>query len=81
MSIDGVVEFLMCFADQPTARLAGANFFKRRPDLVRSYRREFQKYAERGLDWALPSGYAKELAFASHVFRFGDLTREGSSRD
>jgi hypothetical protein len=76
MDIDRVVEFLMCFADQPTARLAAANFLKRRPDLLRAYRRDFERYTERGLDSDHPSGYAKKLAFASHVFRFGDLTAE-----
>ncbi len=76
MTIDRAVEFLMCFADQPTARRAAANFLKRRPDLVDDYRHELRKYAELGLDSSHPSGYAKALAFASHVFEFGDLTAE-----
>jgi hypothetical protein len=76
MTIDRVVEFLMCFADQSTARLAATNFFKRRTDLVSAYRRDFNDYAERGLSSEHPSGYAKQLAFASHAFKFGDLTAE-----
>lgn len=74
MTIDRVVEFLVCFADQPTARLAAANFLRRRPDLVRAYRRDYARYAESGLDAEHPSGYAKQLAYASHAFAFGDLT-------
>ena len=78
MCIEGAVEFLMCFADQHAARTAAVNFLHRRPDLVRSYQRDFQRYAERGLDWSHPSGYAKQLAFASHLFHFGDLTQGGA---
>jgi hypothetical protein len=77
MTIDRVVEFLMCYADQSTARLAAVRFLKRRPDLVRGYQRDFERYAERGLDSEHPSGYAKQLAFASHAFKLGDLTAEG----
>ncbi len=77
MTVDLVVEFLMCFADPSTARLAAANFLKRRPDLVRAYQRDFERYGERGLDSEHPSGYAQQLAFASHAFKFGDLTAEG----
>jgi hypothetical protein len=76
MTIDRVVEFLMCFADQPRARLAAAHFLKRRPDLVRAYQRDYGRYAERGLESEHASGYAKQLAFASHAFKFGDLTAE-----
>jgi hypothetical protein len=61
MTIDRVVEFLMCFADQSTARLAAANFLKRRPDLVSAYRHDFEGYAERGLSSgihrAMPSNW------------------------
>lgn len=77
MDIDRVVEFLMAFADQSTARLAAASFLKRRQDLVGAYRRDFERYSESGLDSQHPSGYAQKLAFASHAFRFGDLTAEG----
>ena len=75
MDIDRVVEFLMCFSDKSTARSAAANSLTRRPDLVRAYQDEYQRYAERGLGSEhLSSGHAKELAFASHAFHFGDLT-------
>jgi hypothetical protein len=77
MTIDRVVEFLMCFADKSAASLAAATFLKRRPDLVSAYHRDFERYAERGLDSEHPSGYTKQLAFASHVFKFGNLTAEG----
>lgn len=76
MSIDRVVEFLMRFGDQSTARLAAANFLKRRPDLVHAYRHDFAHYAETGLDSKHPSGHAQRLAFASHAFEFGNLTAE-----
>lgn len=74
MTIDRVVEFLMCFADHATARLAAVNFLNRRPDLIIAYQRDFARYAERGLHSENPSGYAKQLAFASHAFQLGDLT-------
>lgn len=73
MMINRIVEFLMCFADQPTARLAAANFLKRRPDLVQAYEQSYRSYAENGLSADRPSGYAEKLAFASHLFKFGDL--------
>ena len=78
MTIDRVIEFLMCYSDQPTARMAAANFLKGRADLVRAYKRDYERYAERGLDWSPPSGYAKQLAYASHAFHFGDLTEKAS---
>ena len=73
MSIDRVVEFLMRFADQSTARLAASSFLKRRPDLIGAFRRDFERYAASGLDSQHPSGYAQQLAFASYAFKFGDL--------
>ena len=78
MSIDLVVKFLMRFADESTARSAAVGFLRRRHDLVGEYRREFKRYLECGLDTQHPSGYAQELAFASHAFKFGDLTVEGA---
>ena len=75
MTIGGVLEFLMCFSDQQTAKTAAANFLIRRHDLIQSYGREYKNYAERGLNPIHPTGYAKQLAFASHAFEFGDLSR------
>jgi hypothetical protein len=76
MTIDRVVEFLLCFADHSTAWLAATSFLGRRRDLVRAYERSFERYAEHGLDSEHPSGFAMQLAFASHAFQFGDLTVE-----
>jgi hypothetical protein len=76
MMIDRVVEFLMCFAAPEAARRAASNFLIRRPDLVADYQRDFGRYAERGLEYRHPSGYAMQLAFASHLYGFGDLTRD-----
>ncbi len=73
MEMNRAIEFLLCFSDQQTAKTAASNFLRRRPDLIQSYQQELQNYAERGLNSAHPSGYAKQLAFASHVFGFGDL--------
>jgi hypothetical protein len=79
MEIGSVVEFLMCFADQPTVRRAAASFLERREDLVPTYQRDFKRFAERGLDSGVPiGGFAMELAFMSHAFEFGDLTAEGA---
>jgi hypothetical protein len=74
MSIERVVEFLMCFADKPTARMAAVQFFQRRPDLVPDYRIEFQRYADLATRDTVPSGYAQQMALASHLFDFGDVT-------
>ena len=75
-TIDKVLDFLMCFADAETARKAAQNFLDRRPDLASNYRRDFARFAERGLDWRTPSGYASQLALASHLFEFGDVTEK-----
>ena len=74
MTIDHVVNFLMCFADQKTAQSAAANFLKRRPDLLFQYEQSYRRYALDGPESIRPSGYAEQLAVAAHVFRFGDLT-------
>jgi hypothetical protein len=79
MEIDRVIEFLMCFADQPTARLAAAKFLKKRRDLLQEYQQSYQRYVKDGLGSKRPSGYAEQLAFASHAFKFGDLTVRGST--
>jgi hypothetical protein len=76
MDIEDVIQFLICFADPSTARSATANFLKRRPDLISEYRRDFERYVERGLGSRHPSGYADQLAFASRAFSFGDLTSD-----
>lgn len=75
--IERVVEFLMRYADLSTARLATANFLKRHADLVDAYRRDFKRYAVAGLEARRRSGWAEQLAFVCHSFKFGDLTAEG----
>lgn len=75
-TIDKVIDFLMCFADPNVARQAAQNFLDRRPDLASNYCRDFARFAERGLDWRTPSGYASQLALASHLFGFGDVTED-----
>ncbi len=74
MSIDRVAEFLMCFADRAAARNAAVNFLVRNPQLVSNYKRDFGRYAERGLQYKGPSGSAGKLAYLSHLFGFGDIT-------
>jgi|GEM_PF-1941837 len=78
MPIDRVVEFLICFADQPTARQAATNFLKRRPDLLQTYRVEYERYAKLGLDSIHPTGYAEQLAFEAHAFKFGDVAESSA---
>lgn len=73
MTIDRVVEFLMCFANQVAARDAAASFLERHPNLVSNYIRDFRRYGERGLESRHASGYAAQLALASHLFDFGNL--------
>jgi hypothetical protein len=61
--LSSVVEFHVCFANQPTARRAAASFL------------DFKRFAERGLDSGVPiGGFAMELALMSHA-EFGDLNR------
>ncbi len=74
MPINRVIEFLMCFADPNAARNAGANFLVRHPEFVADYKRDFCRYAERGLQYRTPSSYSLQLAFSSHLFQLGDLT-------
>ena len=78
MSIDRVIEFLMCFADQPTARLAAANFLRTRRELQGEYRDSYQKYGKNGIEDELAPGYPGDLALASHAYKFGDLTAKGA---
>jgi len=77
-SIDRAIEFLMCFADQPTARLAAATFLRTRRELRDDYVQSYQFYARDGIAAKRESGYAEQLAFASHVYDFGDLTAESA---
>lgn len=74
MAIDVVIEFLMCFADQPTARLAAANFLANRPELHDEYKEYYARCSKDGGDSLRGKGYAGQLALASHAYRFGDLT-------
>ncbi|MCI0737630.1 MAG: hypothetical protein L0Y72_01205 [Gemmataceae bacterium] len=74
MSIDCVIDFLMCFADRPAAQLALTNFLKQRRNLIEEYRQSYRRYARDGLQSKRPSGYAEQLAFAAHAFEFGELT-------
>jgi Domain of unknown function (DUF4304) len=71
MDLNHVIEFLMCFTDQATARLAAVNFLKRHSHLVRMYQRDYDRYAERGRQFG---GWVNYLVFASHEFGFGDLS-------
>jgi hypothetical protein len=78
MSIDRAIEFLMCFAGQPQARLAAANFLAAHRDLVGAYEESYQRYAEDGAGSKRASGYAEQLALASHAYAFGVLTAKGA---
>jgi len=80
MTIDRVVEFLICFANPLAAKNAAANFLERHPNFVSNYSRDFGRYAERGLGYRHASGYAAQLALASHLFGFGDLTKNVPAR-
>jgi hypothetical protein len=73
MSIERVIEFLMCFADHGAARNAASKFLSRNPNLVTNYERDLDGYIEHGLKHKRPSGYAGHLAFASVLFGFGNL--------
>jgi hypothetical protein len=76
MTIEAVVEFLMCFADRETAKAAALNFLRKRADLAQAYQQSYQHYAINGLESGRPSGWARQLASASHLFQFGDLSTQ-----
>jgi hypothetical protein len=75
-----VIEFLLCFADKNTARLAAANFLKRQPRLIPGYYKEMACDLKPEPDWKLPlgMGWTYDLAFASQAFGFGDLAAKGA---
>jgi len=73
-TIDNVIQFLLCYSDVTTAQTAGKNFLLRRPTLVRSYRRDYARFTDRGIDYRSPTTYASQLALASHLFKLGDLS-------
>jgi hypothetical protein len=76
MTIDRVIEFLMCFGNRQAAWTAACQFLARHPHLVGNYQRDYARYAERGFQYRNRSGSAAQLAFASHLFQFGDLTNQ-----
>lgn len=75
-NIESLTAFLVRFADPSIARMAAANFLKRRPEFLESYRRDFQRYAKSGLDSRRPGNFAERLAYVSHAFKLGDLTAD-----
>jgi len=81
MPIDKAVEFLQCFSNSVAAKNAATNFLGRHPNLVSNYVRDFGRYAEYGLEYRRASGYAAQLALASHLFGFGDLTYNMADSD
>jgi hypothetical protein len=77
MPIDQVIEFLMCFADHPTAQSVAASFLGRRPDLIEEYRESYRRFDRVGLPSIRSSRFVEALAFASHAFQFGELRPTG----
>lgn len=74
-TINSAIELLLCFTDHATTRAAAVNWLKQWPKLMRKFTRDFQRFAERGLESDQYSGYVN-LAWAAHRFQFGDLTKE-----
>lgn len=72
MGLSGVIEFLLCFADEDSARMAAVRFLERRPDLVADYHSARVRLAEQG-PGRKPSGYAQTLAYSSLFLGLGEL--------
>ncbi|WP_265594110.1 hypothetical protein [Haloferula sp. BvORR071] len=68
-----LLDFLMCFSDQLSTRMAAVNYLDRRPELKPFYAQMFERFARNGIpDYPLyPPPEA--LAAASIVYQFGDL--------
>ncbi len=79
MSALRVIEFLICFDYPSKAHEAASRLLSSRPDLVQAYQLSYARYAERKLSLERPAGDAEQLAFASHAFKFGDLSAAGTS--
>lgn len=76
MDIQNVIEFLMCFSDRKSARLAASQFLCRRPDLVAAYQSFFGEFADLSARCKPTNGCsAADLALSSYLFEFGDLTK------
>ena len=75
----GMLEFLLCFASQNSAHLAGTNYLRRNPALVPAYRQYCAQYSLSGLDQRVQSGSAEQLAFASLAYGLGDLSEDRQS--
>ena len=73
MDLSGVIDFLLCFADEDLARQAAVRFLERRLDLVGDYHSARVRLAEQG-PGRKPSGYAETLAYASLFLGLGELS-------
>ena len=74
MDVIQAIHFLMCFRNRKEAISVGKFFFKKRPDIVESYRHEYGQIRNREPLRVKGQGWAKELAIVSHFFDLGDLT-------
>lgn len=73
MDLSRVIDFLLCFADEDSARRASVRFLERRPDLQADYQSERLRLAKEG-PHRRPSGYAQTLAYASLFLGLGELS-------
>ncbi len=70
-----VIDFLMCFADKESARLAAKNFFSRKPDLIPEYKKHLAFFDKPESRQPYDHDHVG-LATASYIYGFGDLVNE-----
>lgn len=70
------IEFILCFGTHEQARQTAIKWLQQNIGIYYAYASHFQSYRGGGLVPYSGGGYAKELAHASHVFDFGDLSKE-----
>jgi hypothetical protein len=62
------LEFLLCFGNKAQAEAAFHRFLRARPDILRQYHVEMERFRRDGLPSTLRSGYALQLAFATVAY-------------
>lgn len=70
-----VIDFLMCFADWRSARLAAKNFYSRRPNFISQYKKHLA-FCEKPETKQIYDHDHVGLATASYVYGFGDVMED-----
>ena len=68
MEIPLAVEFLLCFCTHSAAEASLHRFLRVRPDILRQYHLELDRFRNDGLPSSCRTGYAVQLAFATIAY-------------